>query len=111
MKDKNPLKGINLYRLKMVDHDGKLMYSKVVSVIYNERSAITIYPNPAKDYIHVDGVKEGMAIEIIDASGKLVKRFVTNSSNKYMVSDLHKGVYFIKINDKKNATVTKLVID
>lgn len=110
-EDKNPLKGINLYRLKMVDRDGKGIYSKVVSIIYNERNAITIYPNPAKEYIQVDGLKEGLSIVITDASGKSVKRFIANASNRYMVSDLHRGLYFINIHDKENVSVTKLIIE
>ncbi len=99
------------YRLKMVDKDGQFKYSNVTVINIATGDPIKIYPNPARDYILVDGVKEGMAIEINDASGKLVKRFISNASNRYVVSDLHKGLYFVKIHDKENATVTKLIIE
>jgi hypothetical protein len=106
----NPVQKL-YYRLRMVDIDGQYKYSGVAVINNHTSSILTIYPNPAKDYILMNGVKEGLAIEINDASGKLVKRFIANTSNRYVVSDLHKGLYFIKIQDKENTTVTKLIIE
>ncbi len=109
-EDNQPSKGVNLYRLKLVDRDGKTMYSKVISVAFNGKSMITIYPNPATVYILIDGMQQGISIEINDASGKLVKRMLSNASNRYSVKDLRTGMYFIKILDKENTTISKLII-
>ena len=99
------------YRLKMVDIDGRFTYSNISVIIIHANNAISIYPNPAKDYIRIEGVKEGMTIEINDASGKLVKRFIANASKRYLVTGLQKGLYFVKIPEKENTTVTKLIIE
>ena len=109
-EDNQPLKGVNLYRLKLVGQDGKSVYSNVKSILFNANGSITIYPNPAVDYIQIDGLAEGVAIEINDAGGRLVKRMISNASNRYSVNDLRKGMYFIKILDKENKTVSKLII-
>ena len=100
------------YRLKMVDMDGQFTYSKVAVVdVPAGNAAISIYPNPTSNLIQIDGIKENVSIEINDASGKLMKRFLSNSSNRYSVSDLPKGMYFIKIFAKENTTVSKLIIE
>lgn len=46
--DENPVSGNNYYRVRSVDLDGKIEYSKIVEV-YVEKSGqrITVYPNPA----------------------------------------------------------------
>lgn len=99
------------YRLKMVDKDGQFKYSNVAVINIPSGNHIKIYPNPARNFIQIDGIQKGVSIEVNDASGKLVKRFISNASNRYVVSDLHRGLFFIKIHDKENATVSKLVIE
>lgn len=45
--DPSPLAGINFYRLKNLDLDGKSGYSNIVRVDLNkDRKAMTVYPNP-----------------------------------------------------------------
>ena len=54
--DANPQAGNNYYRLKMVDKDGKLTYSAiiVVNATVNSNASISVYPNPAKNYMVVN---------------------------------------------------------
>ncbi|HEY8387441.1 MAG TPA: T9SS type A sorting domain-containing protein, partial [Parasegetibacter sp.] len=46
--DQSPVSGMNFYRVKVVDADGTVKYSPVVSVNRNNVNAqlITVYPNP-----------------------------------------------------------------
>jgi hypothetical protein len=46
--DKNPFKGINYYRLKMLDNDGTYTYSKIISLNYLEGKEYMIFENPSK---------------------------------------------------------------
>jgi len=56
--DKNPVIGANSYRLKIVDLNGTVTYSNVVTLMYANTtgivaSNITIYPNPASNVVNL----------------------------------------------------------
>ena len=44
--DVNPNRGINYYRLKMIENSGKTTYSKIISVHFSSGNNIILYPNP-----------------------------------------------------------------
>ncbi len=48
ISDENPVNGYNYYRIRSVDHDGKVQYSPVVKVLVEKEkeAGIAIYPNP-----------------------------------------------------------------
>ena len=109
-QDETPNKGINFYRLKLVDIDGDFKYSKIEPILFSNKSAITVYPNPAKNEIRILSSKKIISIEITDVLGKLVKRITVNTDNRYNINDLQQGIHFIKITDEEKATVTKLLV-
>ena len=46
--DQNPLEGMNFYRLKITDKDGKISYTKIISLnTQNIGESVRIFPNPA----------------------------------------------------------------
>ena len=97
--DNNPVNGINYYRLKMLDKDGSISYSKVVSIelsIINFQFSIT--PNPAKDKVTILG-SHIMAVEVIDNIGKVVKVQALKDANNpsINVSELARGYYYLRI--------------
>ncbi len=108
--DEAPLKGLNYYRLKLVDIDGNFKYSIIEPVLYSGAALITIYPNPAKDKIKILSAKKIISIDITDASGRLVKRLTVNAENRYNINDLQRGIHFIKIRDEENVTVSKKLL-
>ena len=57
---------------------------------------IQIYPNPAKDFISIENLKNDTDLEIYDMQGKLIKREKYNNS-QISLKNLVKGVYIIKI--------------
>jgi len=81
--DKKPATGTSEYRLVMVDRDGKLAYSPVKAVRIGLMSSVSVYPNPATDYINV--VLSGDAtvsanIRLISLSGQtLLEKNVSNA--------------------------------
>jgi len=87
------------YRLKMMDNDGNLTYSKAVDVrLKNDDTQNIVYPNPARDYINVNVAKAGL-ICIYNATGLLVKTQDLNvGSNKIDIRALGAGIYFTKVN-------------
>ena len=63
----------------------------------NENIAISIYPNPAHDYIHVDTrlIVSVQGVEIYSVTGQKV---LSTTKTEINVSELESGVYFIRIN-------------
>lgn len=103
--DKAPTKGINYYRLKQMDIDGKYEYSHIVSATI-ERAQISFYPNPAKDIINFD--QSVKSVVIYDMMGKEILR-KTNIASKLDVSKLAKGIYLIDINS--GSIKQKLIVE
>lgn len=67
----------------------------------SKNSGFRIYPNPATDFIHIEGVKD-QDFSIYNAAGQLVK----NGSIKQgiiEVKDLVKGMYILKIKEKEES--------
>ena len=66
--DTHPFAGINYYRLRQSDDAA---YTKTVSIFVNGKETITLFPNPARDFIHLDFSTETEAgFRLTDASGK-----------------------------------------
>jgi hypothetical protein len=75
--DNNPLNGTSYYKLRQTDFDGRYEDFKIVSVnIQLTQTQVTLYPNPATDYINVNYLVASSAneisINIFNASGKLL---------------------------------------
>lgn len=112
LTDSKPLQGWNYYRLKQVDKDGKFMYSSIASVLFNEDETIVVSPNPANNFIYVDGLKENISanVSITDANGRALLTTKTNqSSNKINIQNLPAGIYYINIIQNEKSIKQKFV--
>ncbi len=79
----------------------QIVVTNTVTKLNNINEHVKIYPNPAKNYLIVNGQNlNNKDIKIMDITGKIVKQTSTQSSTiKIEISDLNKGVYFIKVGD------------
>ena len=70
----------------------------LMSVDENEASPIqiSVYPNPAKDYVKIEGA-EAAEVQVYNAVGQMVKTI--QGSNEINVSGLAEGVYLLRITD------------
>jgi ATP-dependent protease HslVU (ClpYQ) peptidase subunit len=99
--DVQPLNGRSFYRLKMLDNDGSIKYSNVVSVTFSGNGNAVISPVPAKDNITLS-VSEHLyssAACITDIQGKQVLRFTVSGNQNINVSGLSAGMYYLKLVD------------
>ena len=100
-RDDAPIKGINYYRLKQVDLDGRITYSDTQKVKFGVDVAPVIYPNPVSTlFTAVSGKELIREIVIYDAQGRAVQFVMGNSTDedlKVNVSLLSKGVYILKV--------------
>ena len=70
-------------------------------------SQITIYPNPAKEQIMIEGISPD-EIKILNTLGQHIKTIY--NTNEIHVSDLPDGLYLLRISDHKGKTVKKRFI-
>jgi type IX secretion system substrate protein len=96
----NPVKGINLYRLKMIDLDGKYTYSTVCQVSFDGSNGTVIYPNPASDYINIQTDNTGAIrmAKLYDWNGKTVLSIGQLSNDSRIdIKTIPPGIYILMI--------------
>lgn len=110
---------INYYRLKMIDKDGTVAYSNVVSVKRNDKLLININPNPATDWLNIaisSDKSERLNIKLFAANGQLVlnsnvNQLSGNTTHKLALNQLAKGIYYVTINGENgNIIYSKTVM-
>ena len=98
------------FNLPPLSDNGKLVSfttnDNVLSIMEEEISVISLYPNPVKDILFIDGL-EFTSIEIYDTKFALVHR---GFNPKINVSELNKGLYLVKINLKDHKYNIKKII-
>ena len=74
-------------------------------------SSFKIYPNPASDYIQIESNNVQISsVEMYSVLGKKVVSQKTLINNRLDVSNLSKGVYFMKINADGGSATKKVVV-
>ncbi len=95
-----PLSTIIYIRLKIVDKDGKIAHSKIIKISEIKNGAITISPNPAKNYLNITVNKMDFSntkSKLINSVGIVVKSFILKyGSQSIDISDLAIGVYYLQ---------------
>ncbi len=81
----------------------------------NEVPNISIFPNPASDFITVTpkGISKTLKVNVYNSLGKLVRLCRINDlhqSYKIKLKGLDRGVYFVKVFEGKNEIETKKLI-
>jgi ribosomal protein S11 len=101
--DDSPMKGENIYRLKIITKDNNTIYSTQKRVIIKYDSQFTIYPNPAKDKIIIKGkLDQNTTIKITDITGKEMKSTFINSgvsSCEILLPPVSPGIYLVHVNN------------
>lgn len=105
IKDFNPLRGTNYYRIAVQEEDGTTSYSKVCKInTADGKNQIVLYPNPVHgNRINIQSdllASDSQKVAIYDVSGnKMSIQLLSESSANNLVIDISKiapGVYFLK---------------
>ena len=76
----------------------------------NKAVDISIYPNPAKDYITIQS-NDLFKISVFDITGKKVKEVNMRDNNTTInISNLKSGIYTVKLQNKKTVYDKKIII-
>ena len=101
-KDYNPVDGINYYRLRQVDNDGKATISNVVSVLNgNAKNSFSVQTNVAQTEIFINASESknmDTPFEIVDMLGRTVQSLVfknNQTTQKISIASFRAGQYLI----------------
>ena len=78
-----------------------------------EKETITIYPNPATDFVTIEDNENINAIELTALSGKTVATYKINNAKKININttSFPKGVYLIKVSSAKGVAIKKIILN
>ncbi|MCX6209873.1 MAG: multicopper oxidase domain-containing protein [Bacteroidetes bacterium] len=111
--DASPNFGVNYYRLKFNDNDGKSYYSNIQTIeIGSNAFYFSVYPNPAQSKLYFnfnDPSYEVYYITITDKLGRTMYMLPKPQLQSGLdVSKLAKGIYYLQVTDNKTKkTVTQ----
>lgn len=100
--------GITYYRLKQTDYDGTYTYSPEVAVDVDgpQTTEIKVFPNPAQDYLTVEGSRAELEeVHIFNMNGQCVDSQVELITKNYTtvafnIGTLAPGMYIVKTRNK-----------
>ncbi len=103
--DENLERGVYYYRLKNIENDGHIDYSKIVNVIVEDDYSVSVFPNPAKGKITI--TEHGKAFEtrhinLYNSQGQLVLSQATENPITALDLDfLPKGIYMLEVGEQR----------
>lgn len=111
-RDEAPARGLNYYRLKMVEENGNTSYSAVQQLYFQGRgNSIGLFPNPADGRLNINTtalpatVKE---VRIYDLSGRQVlAQIVSGSTFSLDIRALAAGHYLLHLLDDKGQILAR----
>ncbi len=114
--DRTPNKGINYYRLKQVDFDGRFEYSKVVSVYVGEKNLDVNVASATNDVVRLSVFSQNeddAMVSIVDMNGRIIlsqKIVLTAKDNQLNLdANLQNGMYVVKITTANGEQVSKML--
>jgi hypothetical protein len=92
----------------LVDHDIVIAaFFKGTGVDEYDGRSISLYPNPASDKIHIEGLEEGDEISIYNAFGTCIMKQTHVGDDEIAVYDWAAGIYLLRINGKQTVKFVK----
>ncbi|MBD2723957.1 T9SS type A sorting domain-containing protein [Hymenobacter armeniacus] len=105
--DRAPLAGLNYYRLRQVDADGKESYSSVVSARWSAVTAVELYPNPSSDKVYLNGLDGTVRFRVLNEMGKTLMSGETTGAAGVSVQTLPAGMYLLELVTETGRTVQR----
>ena len=113
--DKNPLAGINYYRLLQIDKDGSITYSKIIDInSEGGASELIIYPNPSAGKFILKSNEPILSAEAFNASSQAVEvKFEKNADGNFLnfKNKPISGSYYLRVKTKTKAANYRIVVE
>jgi hypothetical protein len=109
--DAKPVIGVNYYRIKIIENNGKFTNTNMQSVLLQGKESFVMYPLPAIDKVTIQTNKKNLlntTATLVDLQGKIINSFKIISSVQVMnVQALPKGIYFLRTADGNSYKLVK----
>ncbi len=109
----NQTSNSTFYRLKVIDKDGSITYSKIVNIVTNcnGKKQVKLFPNPLKTNqllsVNISGYGKNIKGELFSVAGQLVKSYkLLNGTNELSLDQLTQGLYTLKVSENGELTET-----
>lgn len=100
------------YRLKQIDNNGEVSFSKIITVTNNQKLTLKVYPNPANNSLFVESSVPYNQLALVDLLQKPILTFTkTNENNQFDISSIAPGVYFLIIHFDNTVVAQKLIVE
>ena len=107
--DSSPKNGLNYYRLKQVDFDGKVEYSRIIAAQFDGIGVFKAYPNPASHLLTIELPAQSTfeSAQLVDLTGRKVSVFATENMK---LEGVENGVYLLKVTTKEGRAFQQRVV-
>ena len=97
----NVASGTHVFRLRQVDLDGSESFSPLVTVDVSAPSALSVFPNPARDWLTVrlpEGSADVVPVVLRNGLGQpVLTRSVGADATELPLTDLRPGLYYLTV--------------
>jgi hypothetical protein len=114
--DLQPASGLNYYRLLQVDYDGTVHNEGIVIVRFDDGPPrpLSVFPNPVVDLTTVSWSTTAEFLHLFDAQGRRLQTIPLDAAGdggarSLDMSTYPAGIYFIRLESKRDSEVIKVV--
>jgi hypothetical protein len=111
--DETPNEGLNYYKIESVDFDGRKQYSETRILNFKPQTlnGISIFPNPAKDFVTIESKDIIKQIKVINQVGQIVySNTVNRTSYTLNLTLFSNGLYIVQTTKTNGETSTQKLI-
>lgn len=112
-KDYSPANGINYYRLKQIDFDGKFETFKIEVIEYNTTNfELSLYPNPSNGKFYIKSNSDrNSKYDIYNSLGQIIQSGNLSSTEKLInIENQDKGVYHVIIRSDTDMQKLSMIV-
>lgn len=113
--DIKPTPGLNYYRLRQIDFDGKEEVSNIQSVFVPSESIedeFSIFPNPSSGWVQINGdFSPETNVYVFDETGRMIEQFNLTESTQLDLSTLMNGLYSLTVYDGRKLVSQRFLIE
>ncbi|GAB3914814.1 hypothetical protein GCM10028803_60790 [Larkinella knui] len=108
-----PAIGINYYRLRQTDTNGRFTTSKIKSIIVRANGELVIRQNPVRDVLTILGLEKAATIQIVDLKGHALYQTTaeTGQLKVPIPSSWANGLYLVRVMDHYGRQTFRFIVE